>query len=169
MSFGGSDKSNLNIGGAELELVDDLEQSGINVKASDRPSSWTELREWDKMEEAEIKRFENMRDRRGTFYHFMQKFKQNPIPYVLAPCIGYCIFAGLNALQTGHAYMAIKYLEYRIWTQGFAIGSIFVGAMYYQRKERRDLFKEQPYGPYRHQYGQSHLTFTSDKRHGFNW
>lgn len=134
-----------------------------------RPASWKELREWDKIEEDEIRRFEVMRDRRGAFDIAWRKFKQNPVPYILAPCIGYCIFAGLNALQTGHAYMAIKYLEYRIWTQGAAIGSIFVGAMYAQRKERKDLFKDQPYGPYRHQYGQSHTGYTADRRYGFSW
>eukprot|EP01084_Bolivina_argentea_P220465 373627_1 len=99
----------------------DFEFADEDSSVSPAPKTWKELREWDKLEEEEIRRFETMRDRRGTFYHFMIKFKQNPIPYVLAPCIGYCIFAGLNALQTGHAYMAIKYLEYRIWTQGFAI------------------------------------------------
>ena len=135
----------------------------------DRPSTWKELREWDKMEEDEIRRFETMRERRSVLQQAWNKFKTNPIPYVLAPCIGYCIFAGLNALQTGHAYMAIKYLEYRIWTQGAAVGSIFLGAMYYQRKERKDLFKLQPYGPYRHQYGKSHINYQSDKRYGFSW
>jgi len=137
--------------------------------APSRPQTWKELREWDRMEEDEIRRFETLRERRSTFQVVYSKFKQNPIPYLLTPCIGYCIFAGLNALQTGHAYMAIKYLEYRIWTQGTAIASIFIGAMYWQRQERKNLFKAQPYGPYRHQYGKSHTGFTSEKRYGLHW
>eukprot|EP01083_Nonionella_stella_P063070 163938_1 len=151
--------SNLNIGLEEIE-----DESG-----SERPQTWKELREWDKMEEDEIRRFEQMRERRSSFSRGWEKFKGNPAPYLLCPAIGYCIFAGLNALQTGHAYMAIKYLEYRIWTQGAAIASIFAGAMYHQRKERKDLFKQQPYGPYRHQYGQTHTGYTAEKRHGFSW
>ena len=155
-----SSRTDLNVG--HFEQIEDAD-------AASRPSTWKELREWDRMEEAEIRRFETLRERRGTMQAAWGKFKQNPVPYVLAPCIGYCIFAGLNALQTGHAYMAIKYLEYRIWTQGAAIASIFIGAMYYQRKERKELFKMQPYGPYRHQYGQSHIGYTSDRRYGFSW
>ena len=143
--------------------------SDLEESKAERPSTWRELREWDKMEEDEIRRFESMRERKTVMQQAWRKFKTNPIPYILAPCIGYCIFAGLNALQTGHAYMAIKYLEYRIWTQGAAVGSIFLGAMYYQRKERKDLFKLQPYGPYRHQYGKSHINYQSDKRYGFSW
>eukprot|EP00485_Elphidium_margaritaceum_P006531 CAMPEP_0202687772 /NCGR_PEP_ID=MMETSP1385-20130828/3392_1 /ASSEMBLY_ACC=CAM_ASM_000861 /TAXON_ID=933848 /ORGANISM="Elphidium margaritaceum" /LENGTH=137 /DNA_ID=CAMNT_0049342615 /DNA_START=52 /DNA_END=465 /DNA_ORIENTATION=+ len=133
------------------------------------PTTWRELRDWDRMEEDEIRRFEAMRERKTASQIAWDKFSKNPIPYILAPCVGYCIFAGLNALQTGHAYMAIKYLEYRIWTQGTAIASLFIGGVYYQRKERRDLFKLQPYGPYRKQYGKSHIGYTSDKRYGFNW
>merc|ERR1719378_891857 len=93
--------SALNVG--NLEQIEDED-------APSRPQTWKELREWDRMEEDEIRRFETLRERRSTFQVAYGKFKQNPIPYILAPCIGYCIFAGLNALQTGHAYMAIKYL-----------------------------------------------------------
>eukprot|EP01083_Nonionella_stella_P212633 767690_1 len=152
--------SNSNVG--RLEQLEDEDEYT-------RPTTWRELRDWDKAEEEEIRRFETMRERRTTFDRLWKKLKQNPIPYLLAPCIGYCIFAGLNALQTGHAYMAIKYLEYRIWTQGTAIASIFIGAMYWQRQERRDLFSQQPYGPYRHQYGKTHTGYTGDKRYGFSW
>mmetsp|Transcript_19016 Transcript_19016/g.30199 ORF Transcript_19016/g.30199 Transcript_19016/m.30199 type:complete len:157 (+) Transcript_19016:45-515(+) len=154
-------RDSLNVGHLEEVLPDPSTQT--------KPKTWRELREWDKMEEDEIRRFENMRERRSTGQLAWAKFKQNPVPYVLAPCIAYCIFAGLNALQTGHAYMAIKYLEYRIWTQGTAVASIFIGAMYYQRKERKELFKLQPYGPYRHQYGKSHIGYTSDRRYGLGW
>lgn len=127
------------------------------------PKTWSELREWDKKEEEEIRKFEHLRQRKGLAFHAMEKFKSNPIPYLCVPLVGYFIFAGLNALQTGHTYMAIKYLEYRIWAQATGIIAIFGGAFYYQRVERKQLLSEQPYGPYKHSYGQTHPRYDVER------
>ena len=74
-------------------------------------------------------------------------------PWILAPLTGYFIFAGLNALQTGHTYMALKYLEFRIMSQVTGLAFIGAGAYYYKYRKRSDLMVAQPYGPYRHAYG----------------
>lgn len=97
-----------------------------------------------------------------TFDSMLNKAKQKLVTtqqqLIGLPAAAYCIFAGLNALQTGHTYMALKYLEARIAAQGTGIVAIFLGSLYYNKKDKRELITQQPFGPYKHGYGKTHHT-----------
>ena len=54
--------------------------------------------------------------------------------------------------------MALKYLEARIAAQGTGIVAIFLGSLYYNKKDKRELITQQPFGPYKHGYGKTHHT-----------
>ena len=75
---------------------------------------------------------------------------------LVIPLAAYCVFGGINALQTGHSYMALKYLEGRIASQAVAAASFLGGSVYWKYKDRNDLMAKQPYGPYRYGYGKVH-------------
>ena len=117
---------------------------------------WSQLREWDRLETQQIREFQKNREDESLFLMGWKKFLSNPFPYLAAPLAGYCIFAGLNALQNGHTYVAMRYLEGRIMAQGLGIVSIFLGAVYYNRKEKFSMQSDQPYGPYAAGYGKVH-------------
>merc|ERR1719499_3063763 len=88
----------------------------------------------------------------------MKKIKTNPPLYLGLTGACYCLVAGMKSLIDGQEYQSLKYLEYRIYSQFFAVCSIVGGAGFYFFKYRRDMLMNQPFGPYKAGYGRSHFT-----------